>query len=349
MRRPTLQMAIASGIGTPVGICANDISAAAAIVNLAQEQLMMDPMAPDEGWWGGWIRMLFNVVPVNHAAYIVTPANIARVILLAVCQKPIAIRNGFYEDLQFSIGPQPRQCISKGCQQEPTQAFERDSVVTLSDFSSSPQLLRAFSTDPADLGRRIVFQGPDQNGSTILDVDPNTQAAILGETVFLTLPFATTKHQFASLTGILKDPTLGFIEVFMVDPVSGVQTLLTTMGPNETTAQYRRYLLNGLPNNGCCSNPGQPIQVTADCRLDFVPVVSPSDYLTIPNIPALIEQVQAIRYSRMDTPAAAGNEAKHRARALALLNGQLDLYQGKTEVSVRVPIFGSDRARLNPV
>jgi hypothetical protein len=135
----------------------------------------------------------------------------------------------------------------------------------------------------------------------------------------------------------------------MVDPVTGASTLLTTMGPNETTAQYRRYLLNGLPNNGCCSTPGQPIQVTCDCRLDFVPVVSGSDYLSIPNVPALIEQVQAIRYSRMDTPAAAGNEAKHHKRALDLLNGQLDAYQVKTNVSIRVPIFGSDRVRLQPI
>jgi hypothetical protein len=337
-------MAISQGIGLPVGICANDISANAAIVNLATEQLMLDPMTPDEGWWGGWIRMLFNVVAVQHAAYIVTPANIARVILLSVCQKPIPIRNGFYEDLQFSIGPQPRPCQSNSCVPHTMQAFERDSTVTLTDFASSPQLLRVFTTDPADLGRRIVFQGPDKNGATVLDVDPQTQAAIAGETVFITLPFATTKNQFSGLTGILKDPTLGFVQVFMVDPATGTQTLLTTMGPNETTAQYRRYLLNGLPAN-CCST----MQVTADCRFDYVPVVSPSDYLSIPNIPALYEQVQAIRYSRLDTPAAAANETKHHAKALALLNGQLDLYQGKTQVSVRMPIFGSDRLRRQPV
>lgn len=347
MRRPTLAMAIAQGIGLPVGICAQDISENAAIVNLATERLMMDPMAPDEGWWGGWIRMVFNVVAYNHAGYIVTPANIARVILLAICQSPVKIRNGFYEDLQFSIGPQPRPCQSNACIPNTMQAFERDSTVTQSDFSGVPQLLRVFSTDPADLGRRIIFQGPDKNGVEVLSVDTITQAAISGESVFITLPFATSVHQFSGLTGIQKEPTLGFVQVFMVDPVTGVQSLLTTMGPNETTAQYRRYLLNGLPAS-CCSTPGAPMQVTADCRLDYVPVVSATDYLSIPNIPALMEEVQAIRYSRLDTPAAERNEAKHHAKAISLLNGQLDLYQGKTETSVRVPLFGSDRVRLQP-
>lgn len=342
-------MAIAAGVGSPVGLCANDISEIAAIVNLATEQLMMDEMAPDEGWWGGWMRMLFNVVGTNHAAYIITPANVARVILLAVCQTPVKIRNGFYEDLEFSIGPQPRPCQSKGCQPDTMQAFERDTVVTLTDFAGTPQFLRVFTTNPADLGRRVIFQGFDKNGAEILDIDQVTQASIQGETVFINSPFVQTINQFSSLTGILKDPTLGFIQVFMVDPATGTSTLLTSMGPNENTAQYRRYLVNGLPNNGCCSNPNQPIQLTADCRLDFIPVVSASDYLAIPNIPALIEQVQAIRYSRMDTPSSAANEAKHHKRALSLLNGQLDLYQGKTNVSVRVPIFGSDRLRLNPI
>lgn len=345
MRRPTLQNAIAAGVGTPVGLCANNISEIAAIVNLATEQLMLDPMTPDEGWWGGWMRMIFNVVSVNHAAYIVTPSNVARVVLMAICEKPVKIRNGFYEDLQFSIGPQPRACQSKSCQPTTMQAFERDSVVTQTDFAGSPQFLRVFTTNPGDLGRRVVFQGPDKNGVDILDIDTNTQAAIEGETVFINSPFVQTVNQFSGLTGILKDATLGFIQVFMVDPATGTQTLLTTMGPNETTAQYRRYLLNGLPNNGCCSNPNQPIQVTADCRLDFVPVVSPSDYLSLPCIPAIYEQVQSIRYSRMDTPAAAANEVKHHRRALELLSGQLDAYLGKTSVSVTVPIFGSDRLR----
>lgn len=344
-------MAIAAGIGSPVGLCAGDISEIAAIVNLATEQLMMDEMAPDEGWWGGWLRMVFNVVAAsNHTAYIVTPANVARVVLMAVCQTPVRIRNGFYEDLEFSIGPQPRGCVPQSsCRPNTMQAFERDSVVTQTDFSTSPQFLRVFTTNPNDLGRRIVFQGTDQNGADILDVDTATEAAIEGETLFINAPFVQTVNQFSKLTGILKDPTLGFIQVFMVDPITGNTSLLTTMGPNETTAQYRRYLLNGLPNNGCCSTPNQPMQVTADCRLDFVPVVSASDYLSLPNIPALYEQVQAIRYSRMDTPSAAANEAKHHKKALSLLNGQLDLYQGKTNVSIRVPIFGSDRLRLNPI
>lgn len=305
----------------------------------------MDPLAPEEGWWGGWVKMVFNLVPVNLSAYIVTPHDIARIILMDVCKNPIRIRNGFYEYLEFGIGLQPRGCNPQVCAPTTMQAFERDSVVTLYDFATSPQILRVFPSDNADLGKRIVFSGPDQNGATVLDIDPVSRAATLGETVYLRSPFADTLNRFSSLTGIQKDATLGPVQVFMVDPTTGATSLLTSMEPNETTAQYRRYLVNGLPC-ACCSTSN--IQVTAQCKLDFVPVASDSDYLIIPNIPALMEEVQAIRYSRMDAQTAPALEQKHHAKALSLLNGQLDHFLGKVNTAVTVPLFGSDRLTPQP-
>lgn len=340
-------MAISQGIGLPVGICAADIAGNAAITNEAQERLIEDPMAPEEGWWGGWVKMVFNLQVSNLSAHLVTPHDIARIILMDVCKQPIRIRNGFYEYLEFGIGLQPRGCNPQVCAPSTMQAFERDSVVTLQDFPPTPQLLRVYATDPADLGRRIILQGADQNGTTILGTDLATQAASLGETVFLTAPFSTALNQFSALTGIQKEATQGPVQIFTVDPITGASVLLTSMEPNETTALYRRYFVNGLPC-GCCQNTAGQVQVSAQCKLDYVPVVALNDYLTIQSIPALKEEVQAIRYSRMDTPAAAQNEGKHHFKALSLLNGQLDHFLGKVNTAVTVPIFGSDRLKPQP-
>lgn len=347
MRRVTLGSFRAAGGSLLVGICQGDLASTAAIVNLAQERLVMDPMAPEEGWWGGWVKMVFNIQSISLSAYIVTPHDIARIILMDVCRQPVRIRNGFYEYLEFGIGLQPNQCNPQVCAPSTMQAFERDTVSTLKDFATSPQLLRVFVSDNADLGRRIVFQGADQNGVTILNVDQTSHAATLGETVYLKAPFADTANQYSTITGILKDATLGPIDVFMLDPVTGAQTLLTSMEPNETTAQYRRYFVNGLPC-GCCNTPGGPIQVSAQCKLDFVPAYSDSDYLIIQSIPALMEEVQSIRYSRMDSPQAPALELKHHAKALSILNGQLDHFLGKVNTAVTVPIFGSDRLTPQP-
>ena len=339
----------ASGAAIPVGLCTGDLSSIAAIVNLAQERLITDPLAPDEGWWSGWVKMLFNVQVNNLSAYIVTPNNIARIILMDVCQKPIRIRNGFYEYLEFGIGLQPRGCKPQPCGPNTMQAFERDTVVTLNDFAGSPQLLRAYPSDNADVGRRIVFQGEDQNGVPVTSVDTVTQAAILGETLYMTIPFVASTNTFSTITGIMKDPTIGPVAIFMVDPITGASTLLSSMDPNETTAAYRRYLVNGLPCNCCATSPAGTVQVSAQCKLDYVPVISDSDYLTIQSIPALGEEIQAIRYSRMDSPQAPALETKHHAKAISLLNGQLDHFLGKINTAVTVPLFGSDRLRLNPI
>jgi hypothetical protein len=116
------------------------------------------------------------------------------------------------------------------------------------------------------------------------------------------------------------------------------------MEPNEQVANYRRYLVSGIPNlNLCCGTSPNPLTINAQGRLDFIPVINETDYLTLPNVPALIEEAQSIRYSRMDN--GAGNAELHHLRALALLNGQLDLYCGKVNTAVRVPLFGSQKMR----
>src|SRR5437899_1533528 len=348
MRRPTLQMAIDSGVGQPVGVCKQDLAENAAIVNLAEEQLMIDPLAPDEGWFGGWAKMVFNVTSTLGSSFFVTPFNIARVIVLDVCKNPIPLRNGCHENLDVAIGLEPNACNPEFCQTTTIQAFERDSVSTLADFPPTPQYLRFFPTDNSDLGRRIVPQGNDQNGIPITNLDIDTQTTALGEVIFLQAPFSASINQFSNITGILKEITLGRVKVFTVDPNTGDSVYLTTMEPNETTASYRRYFVNGLPCN-CCSTPGGIVQITAQCKLDWIPVAAPSDYLNIPNIPALIQEVQSMRYAKMDSASAAALESKHHAKAIALLNGQLDVYQGKINTAIRVPLFGSDKLKPMPI
>ena len=314
---------------------------------------MSDPMTPEEGWYGGSATMAVNVqVNCQRYAYMTLPREVARLIVLDICKTPVPIRNGFYEFLQFGVGLQPRSSScgngtfssqNCGCSSI-TAAFERDNVFTLSDFAGTPQIIRIFPTDNADLGKRVLVQGPDQNGVTVLSTDALTGKSILGEYVYLGAPFAQTVNQFSSITGLNKQQTAGFVKVFMVDPSTGAQVPLSSMEPNETTSSYRRYLLNGMPRN-CCTTPENVVTITAQARLDLIPVQSDPDYLLINSLPALIEEAQSIRYSRMDTPSSAALEEKHHRKALAYLNGQLDLYEGKVSTAIGVSLFGAQRLR----
>jgi hypothetical protein len=327
-----------------MGICQADPQVAA-YANDAQQRLIIDPLAPDEGWYGGTITMNLTATVSNSAAYVVTPQEIARLTNLAVCQHPVRIRNGFYEYLQFGNGLQPKNCPVGTCGSQ-FQAYERDNVVTLSDLLAAPQQIRVYPSDVRDTGLRVLLQGKDQNGNVILTTDPGTGLSAPGEYLQLAFPFSTSLNQFSKITGIQKDQTYGPLQFFQVDPATGAEVPLSAMEPNEGTALYRRYLVAGVPNtNLCCASPGNPIQMTAQGKLDFIPVFNETDYLTIPNVPALIEEAMSVRYSRMEASSASQQSMLHHARAINLLNGQLDHFHGKINVAINVPIFGSDRMR----
>lgn len=345
-QRPTFSEVLNSTIPRDIGLCAEQRSEVAAQVNIAIEELIADPLAPEEGWWGGYVHVVFQVPVVACNATLITPREIARIDVLDICQRPRFIRNGFYEYLKFGRGKQPRGCNSACVQTQ--QAFDRDLVPLLSPFpSTGPQTIRFFPSNNADIGKRIQIQGPDQNGKTVYSVDPITGEAIIGEVVTLVAPFATAAFQYQNITGLAKDYTLGPVTVFAVD-ASGHSTQISAMEPNETTASYRQYFLNGLPA-ACCNTPQGVVQVDAQCKLDFIPVINDSDPLLIQSIPAIRRKCMALRWSTIDSAAASKKESENNAAALRILNGQIDHYEGKTRTAISMPIFGSDRARLNPV
>jgi len=347
MMRPTLSVFRAQWPAEATGICQADPQVVA-YCNDSQERLLMDPMAPSEGWWGGTVTLNLTASVNSGAAYVVTPREIGRLTDVAVCGRAIRIRNGFYEYLQFGRGLQPKACRSGLCGSQ-LQAYERDNVVTFAPLLPTPQLIRVYPTDVRDIGRRVLLQGRDQNKQVILTTDPGTGLSAPGEYLQLASPFSTSVNQFSGqMEGVQKDQTWGPLQFFQVDPVSGVEVPLSTMDPNEGVASYRRYLINGIPsNNLCCTSPGSPLQLTAQGRLDFIPVANETDYLTIPNVPALLEEAQACRFRRMEN--GMGQSVYHHQQALALLCGQLDAMEGKVNTAISVPIWGSSRPRRQPV
>lgn len=343
MNRATAGQFRASAGPAILGYCANNVPALYAILNEAQERLLIDPLAPDDGWAYGWVRMDFNLNPPNFL--IVTPRDIARIILMDVRKHPVRIRNNFFEALEFGIGLQPSGCDINGrrqCSQQ-LQAYERDTVPTLSPLLA-PSYVRIFPTNNADVSKQVLLQGNDINGVPVTSNDSGTGNTILGEQISLSFPFVDSVNVYSSITGIQKSVTYGRVEFMQVDSNSGAQTALSEMQPNETTSLYRTYFVNGLQ---CCPSqsnvtPG-PISVQAWCKLDLIPVQADQDYLLINNIPALLDEAHAIRLSRMENSKAIQQSEQHHASALRLMFGQLDHLYGKVQTSISLPLFGSDR------
>jgi len=321
-----------SRIPEAIGACAADNGKLLEIVNEAQQRLVF--AGGETGWWGSWARTVFNVTGTTDP-YITLPRSIARLINMDICRNPVRIQNEFYEFLEAGVGLQP------GCECNGLETYDRGMFPTFSDIVPPNKRLRFYITDAADIGRRALVQGTDQNGTTIYSLDGVDE--VTGIYVAFTQPFVDTPFDITTLTGLQKDFTVGQVRVFEVDTVTGVSRLILTMEPSEEVAGYRRYFLNGLPNNCCGSTDPAAVttQVTAMAKLALIPVAVDSDYLLISNIAALKEECQAVRFGEMDDSTSAGQAALHHRNAIKLLNGELIHHLGKERPAINFAPFGT--------
>jgi hypothetical protein len=322
-----------------VGKCQDDVPGIAGYVNSAQRRLLTCKEGTDEGWWGTWAEIAFNVSCAQP--YITLPREVARLELVDLCQRPIQLHNQFFEYLQFGNGRLPKQ--HPRCRCEITSAYTRNNVVTFREMTNAPQYLTAYITDVRDVGKRILFQGLDDVNNIIYSTDVTEQ--VTGVFVPLNTPFVQSPMTFNHISGIQKDVTYGPVRIYQHDPTTGEEILLLTMEPGEQTASYRRYYFQSVPLNCCGTNVPGEVQVTAIAKLELIPVVTDTDYCLIQSLEAIIEECQGVRYSEMDNPSAFQLQQAHHKNAVGFLNGELNHYVGKNSVAVNFAPFGSAHLR----
>jgi hypothetical protein len=323
-----------SRLPTLVGLCVGNVPGISGYVNTAQRRLVFAKEAGDEGWNGTWAEMVFHVDPSNP--YITTPREVARIEGMTVCDRPVPIQNQFYEYLQFGNGTLPKKCSQRGCQN--LEGYSKNNVPTFVDLSVPSALIRVYITNAADIGKRMLVQGLDGNKNPYYSQDNFNR--VLGQFEPFASPFTTWPMQFSAITGIQKDVTSGQVQVFQVDPATGIETLLLTMEPSEQTAWYRRYLLNPIPRR-CCHLGTGTVQVKALAKLDIIPVQVDTDYCLLTNLEAIIEECQSVRYSEIDTPGAKQMSKDRHLEAIRMLNGELTHYLGTNSPAISVKPFGS--------
>lgn len=334
-----------SRLPATIGLCQADIRGIAEYINSAQRRLIYAKETGDEGWWGTWAEIAFNVDQTNPL--ITLPREIARLEAIDICKCPVPIYNQFYEYLRFGNGRMPKTTLS--CPSV-INVFTRNNSPTFRDLSGPPQILKIVASDATDRGKRVLIQGLDNNNNPIYSQDGVNRVA--GVFVVLDTPFVSCPTQLNSITGIQKDVTNGNVQYFQVNPTTGEEILLLTMEPSEQTGWYRRYFLNPLPRN-CCSGlvaSGcevqanlSTVQVTAIAKLELIPVTVDTDYCLIQNLEALIEECQSIRYSTIDKAVAKQMAQEKHTQAIRLLNGELGHYLGTQQPAVSVKPFGSAR------
>lgn len=331
MPRATVSDVRFSRFSQVIGKCANDIAAILPVLNEATQRLLQ--ASGETGWFGCWEKVAFNVSVANP--YITLPRQFARAINLDVCRFPVRMRNEFYEFLPGGIGLQTP--CSDWCGN--IAGYERGEVPSMVDMDgAADNFIRVYLSNSADAGKRVLITGTDANDLQIYSIDGSNN--VNGTFLTLTIPFATTSFYIKTIQALQKDVTFGDVIVKQVNGVTGVETLLSRLAPTEINPAYRRFYISKLPSGCCPSNTGH-VTVTALCKLQYVPVYQDTDQLIIANIPALIEEAQAIRYSSMDIPNAALLEQKHHNKAIRLLQNEQRHELGNQMSVVCDPFYGA--------
>jgi len=338
MQRLRLYDVMTSRMPALVGVCTDNVPAIANYVNSAQRRLLYAKEAGNEGWFGTWAEIAFNVS--RSAPYITLPRDIARLQAVNICNQPVTVQNQWFEYLTFSNGRLPKNsyCGDGGVIQ---QVLSRNNVVTFTDMTNSPQYIVAYISDSQDVGKRTLIQGTDMDGNPIYSVDVFNN--VTGTFLTFEYPSVSSTMVMSAVTGIQKDVTVGEVRYYQHDPNTGEEILLLTMQPSETTASYRRYYLHNLPDNCCHTGSETTLQVTAIAKLELIPCRVQTDYLLIQNLEAIIEECQSVRYSEMDTLVAKQMAAERHKQAIGLLNGEQAHYYGLDQAAVNFSPFGSAR------
>lgn len=321
-----------------LGRCANDFPEILAALNEVTERLLL--AAGETGWYGCWQRVVFTVSVANP--YITLPRQFVRAINLDVCRHPIRLHNEFWEFMPNGQGLKSPPNCQDWC--GTLAGYERGNVPTMvSPDQSVNNFIRVYITNSADVGKRILLTGLDSNGMQIYSLDGTNN--VNGTFLTFAQPFVTTSFFIKDIQALQKDVTLGDVIVKAVSAVTGVETTLARLAPTEVNPSYRRFYIHALPS-GCCAPNSTTISVTALCKLDFVPVYQDTDQLIITNKPALIEEAQALRYSRMDNPNALVLSEYHHKKAIKLLQNEQRHQMGVQEISVTCnPFEGAPLSR----
>ena len=329
-----------------IGYCQSDTVAVFQALNAVQQRLLYCKEASEDSWNGTWAEIAFTMS--RDKPFITLDRDIARLELVDVCDRPVTVNNQFWEYLRFGNGRFPKLFRQGHCSCFTPEVFSRNNVPTVVDMPTVPSFLQAFPTNTADIGKRVLMQGTDNNGTVLISQDGINR--VTGLYAVLAQPFVQWPTLFNSITGIQKDVTIGPVNIMSMDPTTGVQTLLVTLQPQETTAWYRRYYFDSLPCNCCsfvCPNPCSPnqpaasVSITAIAKLEFIPVTTDTDYCLIQNLRALVSEAAAWRYSKMDSVQSRQLEAVDHKAAVRLLNGEIAHYYGIQDPAIRLDVFGS--------
>lgn len=304
-----------------------------ALINEAQQRLMFEGR-----WWGTCAR--FTICAFNGC--LTLPRQIATIEAVAVCGRPIPLRDFWYEFLENGMGIRSNQ----SCWPE---AVARGNFPTITEISGVTSKLNAICDLTADAGQQILALGYDQNGNWIRTLQNGAYAD--GEVITLSVsPGTKSVNLFSRVTDLqMTGEMSGQWWLYAYDTNTAIQTLLGNYQHDETRPSYARYFFPSVAALTGVSG-SKPVQIDAIGKKEFIPAQQPTDYLIIGNIPALNEMCMAINKAGNEADGVKSNQILQSGlmAAIRLLNGELDMYLGSGR-RIGITLSGSSVGEQFPV
>lgn len=252
------------------------------LCNEAQQRLIQN----GEMFYGLFQRIQFCL----DSGCLVLPRQIASIESVALCDRPIAVRNRWFEFLDTGYGLQSDGvCGAGSC--GANQLLDRGETCAFADLIGQDKTIKVYTDVTEATDAIITLLGYDENNIWIRTfVDGEW---IDGEQVSLSGGPNTSTKLFTSLTGVQKPITLGTVRLYEYDTTLLTQRAIAIYEPDETNPSYRKMFINGLDGATCCDS-ADTIQVTVMAKLEYIPARRDTDWLLIGNLPALKDEIQSI-------------------------------------------------------
>ncbi len=145
-----------------------------------------------------------------------------------------------------------------------------------------------------DCTAHIIVQGKDPTGREIITDHKGEQ--IVGEYISIKKGVLVyTQNTFGDVTGIIKSPTVGYVQLLWVKPAFNLKGFLADYSPLEEQAAYRRFILT-TP----CGKAAYKVSILGRIRLREK--YTDSDYIPFNNLYALSLAGQAVNANFNQNP-----------------------------------------------
>lgn len=319
MPRSTLQDALDSTIPE----CLNLISTDPRVVKKVNQACQR--LIPRGHWIGTIQNYIVAVTSPNVVNQTITlPPQFATMEGLAICRRPAPTRpiwfmyNGNGDGTSRSSDTS--NCVS--------QAIHIGNFCTFRDIVPSGKKLRFQCDLLSDVGKKVTAIGLDDNGNIIRSLQGSVWAD--GEVITLAQsPGTLSSNNFSQLVDVQLTPRNGQVWCYQWDGVTN--TLIGQFQSWETRPSYRRYIIPILANQ-TATTP----YIELAGKMNFIPVINPTDYLSIGNL-------EAVRLAAMAVKA----EEEHMwSEAALLMNGGVDKKMGVV-IEGAIPILDAELAHFN--